>query len=86
MKNVLSLRNVILFYFLSLATFASAQYATVEHKQSDSTIVTPIELEGPRIGFTSISGELANKFRSRDLTPFITQFGWQFESAVFADS
>lgn len=46
----------------------------------------PVSLDGPRLGFTLLSGEtLLGKARERlpDLNPFLTQFGWQFEGRLF---
>ncbi|WP_223284823.1 hypothetical protein [Hymenobacter qilianensis] len=48
-----------------------------------------IHLNGPRIGFTILSQGVINKINARessylkDLNPFITQFGWQFETRIF---
>lgn len=49
-------------------------------------IITPLELSGPRVGFTLIgSGETADNLRDNfNASPFITQFGWQFEKQYFA--
>lgn len=44
----------------------------------------PLKFSGPRIGFTVIGrGEAADKIRALGKTPFVTQFGWQFETRVF---
>lgn len=46
-----------------------------------------IHLNGPRIGFTILSPAVLNKAREgsylRNLNPFLTQFGWQFETRIF---
>ncbi|MBK5278721.1 MAG: hypothetical protein JJE09_07645, partial [Bacteroidia bacterium] len=43
-----------------------------------------LKFSGPRIGFTIIGGGIAaDKIRDRGKTPFITQFGWQFETRIF---
>ena len=43
-----------------------------------------LKFSGPRIGFTIIgNGWVADKIRERGKTPFITQFGWQFETRIF---
>ena len=43
-----------------------------------------LQFSGPRIGFTIIgNGTAADYLRDRDRTPFITQFGWQFETRIF---
>lgn len=49
-------------------------------------IVEPLELAGPRIGFTYIgAGSTAEALKTEfNASPFITQFGWQFEKQYFA--
>lgn len=49
-------------------------------------VIAPIELSGPRVGFTLIgSGETADNLKNNfNASPFITQFGWQFEKQYFA--
>ncbi len=43
-----------------------------------------LKFSGPRIGFTIIgNGWAADAIRDRNKTPFITQFGWQFETRIF---
>jgi hypothetical protein len=46
-----------------------------------------IHLNGPRIGFTVLSANVLDKAREnsylRSLSPFLTQFGWQFETRIF---
>ncbi|PJJ53220.1 hypothetical protein [Hymenobacter chitinivorans] len=43
-----------------------------------------VHLGGPRIGVTLLSGGVADKARSEhDIKPFLTQFGWQFETRIF---
>ncbi|WP_303309959.1 hypothetical protein [Hymenobacter sp. BT730] len=44
----------------------------------------PIHLSGPRLGFTILSGAVVDKAKDQfSLNPFITQFGWQFETRIF---
>jgi len=45
----------------------------------------PVHLSGPRLGFTVLTDGVLNRARDqvRDLNPFLTQFGWQFESRLF---
>ena len=56
------------------------------YAQGDSSYsYEPVSLFGPRIGFTIIGGETADKLRDDyDAVPFITQFGWQFEWRFFS--
>lgn len=45
----------------------------------------PVHLSGPRLGFTVLTDGVLNRAREqvKDLNPFLTQFGWQFESRLF---
>ena len=59
---------------------------TVSNQSPDDAILDePIRLDGPRIGFTVLSASVLAKARESipDLSPFLTQFGWQFESRLF---
>ena len=45
-----------------------------------------LRLAGPRIGFTILSQRLTDHLRTEfnsNVNPFITQFGWQFETRIF---
>ncbi len=45
-----------------------------------------LKLSGPRVGFTVLSERYADNIIEefgRDINPFITQFGWQFETRIF---
>lgn len=50
------------------------------------TKIEPIQLSGPRVGFSVIfPGETADILKSDiGMSPFFTQFGWQFEHQYFA--
>jgi hypothetical protein len=52
---------------------------------TDGILDEPIRLDGPRLGFTVLSAGVVNKAHDEgtDLNPFLTQFGWQFESRLF---
>jgi hypothetical protein len=45
-----------------------------------------ISLEGPRVGFTSLSPGVIDKLKESnfELRPLITQFGWQFEKQFYS--
>ena len=63
-----------------------SQVPTISNESPDDAILDePIRLDGPRIGFTILSASVLNKARESmpDLNPFLTQFGWQFESRLF---
>ncbi|NVO83651.1 hypothetical protein [Hymenobacter terrestris] len=51
----------------------------------DELLIDPtVNLSGPRIGFTVLTGGAADKAREDfRLNPFLTQFGWQFETRIF---
>jgi len=55
------------------------------HQQQDVPIVPEaVRLGGPRIGFTVIGpGEMSERMHERGYSPFLTQFGWQFETRIF---
>ena len=43
-----------------------------------------VALNGPRIGITLLAGGVADKARDEySINPFLTQFGWQFETRLF---
>lgn len=52
---------------------------------TDAILNEPIRLDGPRVGFTVLSSGVVNKAREKgtDINPFLTQFGWQFETRLF---
>ncbi|ALD22384.1 hypothetical protein [Hymenobacter sp. DG25A] len=44
----------------------------------------PVHLSGPRIGITVLTGAVVDKAKDEfSLNPFLTQFGWQFETRIF---
>ena len=52
----------------------------------DALLGRGVSLDGPRLGFTYLAGDrLLDKARENlpGLSPFITQFGWQFETRLF---
>lgn len=56
----------------------SVQETQVEHGY------TRIHYNGPRVGFTLIgSGSAKDRLLENGYTPFITQYGWQFENRIF---
>ena len=52
---------------------------------NDAILDEPIHLDGPRVGMTLLSKGVVNRARERgnDINPFLTQFGWQFETRLF---
>lgn len=98
MKNKTLLYCLIL-VMLSLRSFAQTD-STVTPNNSRSVISTPatpipiasskvirpVELSGPRVGFTVVlPGKTADSLLSQlGMRPTFTQFGWQFEKQYFA--
>lgn len=67
-------------------TALPGEVPVVSNQSPDDAILDePIRLDGPRIGFTVLSGGVLDKARESigDLNPFLTQFGWQFENRLF---
>lgn len=55
-----------------------------KEKKDQSLYDDRLKFSGPRIGFTILGdGSAADRIRERGKTPFITQFGWQFETRIF---
>lgn len=49
----------------------------------DGIIYEPMKLSGPRVGLTYIGGDLGQMMMDNDINPYISQFGWQFETRYF---
>ncbi|WP_201985827.1 hypothetical protein [Hymenobacter rubidus] len=51
----------------------------------DAILEETIHLDGPRVGFTILTPGVLSKAQESipDLNPFLTQFGWQFETRLF---
>jgi hypothetical protein len=45
-----------------------------------------VGLDGPRVGVTALSSGVVDSLRERniDISPLVTQFGWQFEKQFFS--
>ena len=59
---------------------------TVTNKDpNDAILDETIHLDGPRVGITYLSPGVLDRAREKgtDLAPFVSQFGWQFESRLF---
>lgn len=47
----------------------------------------PSKYSGPRIGMTVLGpGSAADEIKSRGKSPYVSQFGWQFETRIFTSS
>ena len=42
------------------------------------------KLSGPRFGFTTFTGDVAEQRQKADLEPIMTQFGWQWETQILS--
>ena len=42
------------------------------------------KLSGPRFGFTTFTGDVAEQRQQADLEPMMTQFGWQWETRILS--
>ena len=78
-----NLKSSAIFIFLLSSITAFAQQSNVDSLEFKP--LRQIELSGPRVGLTFISGALADTLKSQySAGPFITQFGWQFEQRFIA--
>ncbi|WP_162427166.1 hypothetical protein [Pontibacter pudoricolor] len=63
------------------ATSTSSPYPDYQQPQQQH-----LKLSGPRLGFTVLSSKLVDNLEEEHqetVSPFITQFGWQFETRIF---
>ena len=76
---------VFLLAFVSAPVFAQSNAPADPPAAESSRVDTrPVQLGGPRVGVTLLTGSLADRV-SEDFGagPFISQFGWQFENRLF---
>ena len=52
----------------------------------DGIVYEPMKLSGPRVGLTYIGGDLGQLMVDNNINPYISQFGWQFETRYFTTS
>ena len=72
---------------LALALAASALPASaMAQDQRVPPLTQHIKLSGPRFGITYLGGSIVDSLAAHevDVSPVITQFGWQFERLIFA--
>lgn len=73
-----------------LLVFLGANAALAQPDSSAAPVSTePLKLSGPRFGVTYLTGDLVDRLNEEfgndlDVAPIITQFGWQFETRLFA--
>jgi hypothetical protein len=85
-KQLTFLVGVMLLCSLSFAQSDTSKRTFKPIPVSNARIVKPIELAGPRVGLTYVfPGKTADDLNNDlGVTPFFTQFGWQFEHQYFA--
>ncbi len=68
-----------------IGALALAMSTTAGAQQLPGPVDEPVKLSGPRFGVTFLSPGIVDKLKDnldnefKDIGPFITQFGWQFE-------
>jgi len=74
----------------STETFGAAPKITITKNDNlkDDLLAPSKRYGGPRIGFTYLGvgtsrEKIADAFNRGDITPWISQFGWQFETRIF---
>lgn len=67
------------------AAFPTDVPVVTNQDPNDAILGEPIHLDGPRVGITFLSSRVVDEAHDHgtDLNPFLTQFGWQFESRLF---
>lgn len=83
--KLFNLQNLLFTTLLLVSIGASAQTEPTP-PMSSQPVIEPIKLSGPRVGFTYIApGALADRLKKElNVDPFVTQFGWQFETQYFS--
>lgn len=56
---------------------------TVKAQVEEAIAYEPMKLSGPRVGLTYVGGDLGKLMVENDINPYISQFGWQFETRYF---
>lgn len=67
-------------------SFLNPAYGHQTQQDTQSIVVKPIKLSGPRVGITYLSDKFVNKVYERNdisLEPWMAQFGWQHENRFF---
>lgn len=69
-----------------LLLLVGAHAALAQPDPSTAPVTTePLKLSGPRVGVTYVTGDLARRLDDEfGAASVITQFGWQFETRMFA--
>jgi hypothetical protein len=66
-----------------LAPLGAAAQSNTDADESNRELVRN-KLAGPRFGFTTFTGDVADQRRAADLETIMSQFGWQFETQILS--
>ena len=66
-----------LIIFMILSGIVKAQ------EDEEDIFYEPLKLAGPRVGITYVSGDLGKMMVENGISPYLSQFGWQFETRYF---
>jgi hypothetical protein len=87
-------RSLVLSVFVLLSSGASAEAQSIipistflrQTKATFLPITRSVDLSGPRFGITQLSPEIVDKLKERNIevSPTISQFGWQFERQFYS--
>ncbi len=85
-KSFAFLCGAVMLSSIAFAQSDTSKTSTTPTTASMGKVVKPIQLAGPRVGLTYIfPGKTVDVLKDDlDMTPFFTQFGWQFEHQYFA--
>jgi len=83
-------RNTILLAIITILTLASFQPAHAQGPERvESVTVRELprrHLSGPRFGFTTFTGDVADRRNSVGKEAIMSQFGWQFETQILSQT
>jgi hypothetical protein len=74
--------------FVSNGTNNNGEKTSKKSKNDDDFLIPIKKYSGPRVGLTYLAegtnrSKIADAFNRADITPAISQFGWQFETRIF---
>ncbi len=61
-----------------------AQTPGTQNTTAEASSLSRSHLSGPRFGFTTFTGAVADQRRAADLETVMSQFGWQFETRIMS--
>ena len=78
-----TLKTFTLGLFLLSALIPVFAQTNAPSEEYETVYEEPIKLSGPRIGLTAVMGPMAQYMEANGLSPYMSQFGWQFETRYF---